>query len=216
MTIWKTAIFVCSAALIAGFAAAQFAGTQYTGEAPAPEGPLTLWYRQPAADHPFVQPAGAPAIAAATAEWVKALPIGNGRLGAMVFGGVVNERLQLNEDTLWAGGPYDPVNPDAHDALPEIRRLLFDGSYADGAKLITDKFLARPVRQMPHETIGNLQLTFPSTNAAENYRRDLNLDTAIAHVEYTSAAKSSPAPSIRSSPCGSPPASPAKSPSKRR
>ena len=60
----------------------------------------------------------------AAAEWVRALPVGNGRLGAMVFGGVVHERLQLNEDTLWAGRPYDPVNPDAKAALPEVRRLL--------------------------------------------------------------------------------------------
>ena len=104
----------------------------------------------------------------------------------MVFGGVVNERLQLNEDTLWAGGPYDPVNPDAHAALPEVRRLLFDGKYAEGAKLITDKVMAKPLAQMPYETIGNLQLTFPATNAVENYRRDLDLDTAIARVDYTS------------------------------
>ena len=104
----------------------------------------------------------------------------------MVFGGVVNERLQLNEDTLWAGGPYDPVNPDAHAALPEVRRLLFDGKYAEGAKLITDKVMAKPLAQMPYETIGNLQLTFPATSSVKNYRRDLDLDTAIARVDYTS------------------------------
>ena len=61
---------------------------------------------------------------------MRALPVGNGRLGAMVFGGVVHERLQLNEDTLWAGGPYDPVNPEAKAALPEVRRLLAAGEYA--------------------------------------------------------------------------------------
>ena len=158
---------------------------QFTGEAAPPDSPLTLWYRQPAADHPAVQPAGAPAIAAAAAEWVKALPIGNGRLGAMVFGGIVNERLQLNEDTLWAGGPYDPVNPEAHDSLPQVQRLLFDGNYAEGAKLIADKVLAKPLRQMPYEPLGNLQLTFPAADTVEKYRRDLNLDTAIARVEYT-------------------------------
>src|SRR5665213_1745830 len=94
---------------------------QFTGEAPPPEGTMTLWYREPASDHPYALPGRGPAATAATAEWVKALPVGNGRLGAMVFGGVVNERLQLNEDTLYAGGPYDPVNPAAHDALPEVR-----------------------------------------------------------------------------------------------
>jgi alpha-L-fucosidase 2 len=156
----------------------------FTGEAPPPAGALTLWYRQPAADHPYVLPVGRAAGAAATAEWDKALPVGNGRLGAMVFGGVVNERLQLNEDTLYAGGPYDNVNPEAHDALPEVRRLLFEGKYAEGAKLVTEKVLAKPLREMPYETVGNLELTFPAVTTVENYRRDLDLDTAIAHVQY--------------------------------
>jgi alpha-L-fucosidase 2 len=146
---------------------------------------LALWYREPASDHPYVQPVGNAAAAAATAEWDKALPVGNGRLGAMVFGGVTNERLQLNEDTLWAGGPYDPVNPDAHDALPEVRRLLFEGKYAEGAKIVTDKVLAKPLRQMPYQTIGNLMLTFAGANSYQDYRRDLDLDTAIAGVQYT-------------------------------
>jgi alpha-L-fucosidase 2 len=156
----------------------------FTGEAPPPSGALTLWYREPASDHPYVQPAGRAATAAATAEWDKALPVGNGRLGAMVFGGVANERLQLNEDTLYAGGPYDNVNPEAREALPEVRRLLFEGKYAEGAKLVTDKVLAKPLREMPYETVGNLELTFPAVTSVENYRRDLDLDTAIARVEY--------------------------------
>lgn len=186
MSIKKPALLISAATILAALwtVHAQTA-IQYTGEASAPDGPLTLWYRQPASDHPFVQPVDRAAIAAATAEWVKALPIGNGRLGAMIFGGVVNERLQLNEDTLWAGGPYNPDNPDAAAALPEVRRLLFADNFAAAAKLITDKVLAKPLRQMPYETIGNLQLTFPETNAVEDYRRDLNLDTALAHVEYT-------------------------------
>ena len=187
MSIQKPSILIAAAATIlaALWTVHAQTTTQYTGEASAPDGPLTLWYRQPAADHPFAQPVGAPAIAAATAEWVKALPIGNGRLGAMIFGGVANERLQLNEDTLWAGGPYNPDNPDAAAAIPEVRRLLFAANYADAAKLITDKVLAKPLRQMPYETIGNLQLTFPGASTVENYRRDLDLDTAIAHVEYS-------------------------------
>jgi alpha-L-fucosidase 2 len=190
MSLSKSISFICAATLAAAlFVHAQSSPIRFTGEALVPGGPLNLWYRQPAADHPFIQQVGAPAIAAATAEWVKALPVGNGRLGAMVFGGVINERLQLNEDTLWAGGPYDPVNPDAHDALPEVRRLLFDGKYAAGAKLITNKVMAKPLGQMPYETIGNLQLTFPANvknDSVEDYRRDLDLDTAIAFVEYTS------------------------------
>src|SRR6516162_2301204 len=73
----------------------------------AAPGPLTLWYNQPAV------------------EWVEALPVGNGRLGAMVFGGVERERLQLNEDTIWAGGPYDPANPKALETYKRARELIF-------------------------------------------------------------------------------------------
>src|SRR5690349_581893 len=76
----------------------------FSGEAPAPSSALSLWYRRPAADHPL--PVSRPSGRGADAEWVRALPVGNGRLGAMVFGGVNHERLQLNEDTLWAGRPY--------------------------------------------------------------------------------------------------------------
>ncbi len=124
------------AGLAASFAAAVTlaamqlpASPRLTGEAPPPTSLLSLWYRAPASDHALL-PTNAPRESrqAGTAEWVRALPVANGRLGAMVFGGIVHERLQLNEDTLWAGRPYDPVNPDAKDALPEVRRLLADTS----------------------------------------------------------------------------------------
>src|SRR5690349_22816627 len=78
---------------------------------------LTLWYQQPAA------------------QWVEALPIGNGRLGAMIFGGVTSERLQLNQDTLWSGAPSDWNNPRARDVLPKLRALIFAGQYADADQL---------------------------------------------------------------------------------
>ncbi len=150
----------CSAQLFA-------AEPQFTGNAPAPAEPLSLWYRQPAA------------------KWVEALAVGNGRIGAMVFGGVNRERLQLNEDTLWAGGPYDPVNPQAREALPEARRLVFEGKYPEAARLISARVMSKPLGQMPYETAGDLILTFPDSASVENYRRDLNLDTAAATVEYT-------------------------------
>src|SRR4029434_9639301 len=121
----------------------------------------------------------------AAAEWVRALPVGNGRLGAMVFGGVAHERLQLNEDTLWAGRPYDPVNPDARKAIPEVRRLLAAGLYSDAARLVSEKVLAQPLAQMPYQTLGDLILTFPETASVDNYRRELDLATATAHVSYT-------------------------------
>ena len=99
---------------------------------------LTLWYRAPATN------------------WTAALPIGNGRLGAMIFGGVTREHLQLNEDTLWAGGPYDPNNTNALAALPEVRQLIFDGKCDAAFSLISSNMMAKPVRQMPYQTVSDL------------------------------------------------------------
>ena len=140
---------------------------EFTGQAEPPAEPLSLWYRRPAR------------------QWVEALPVGNGRLGAMIFGGVVNERLQLNEDTLYGGGPYDPNNPESLAALPEVRRLVFEGRYSDAHKLISEKMMARPLRQMPYQTAGDFLLTFPEAKSIGNYRRELNIDTAVARVSYT-------------------------------
>jgi len=130
-------------------------------------GDLKLWYKQPAK------------------VWTEALPVGNGRLGAMIFGGAEREHLQLNEGTLWAGGPYAPDNTNALAALPEVRRLIFAGKYDEASKLISDKMMAVPLRQMPYEPVGDLFLDFPTNGIVENYRRDLNLDTAVASVSYT-------------------------------
>ena len=104
----------------------------------------------------------------------------------MIFGGVGREHLQLNEATLWAGGPYDPSNTNALAALPEARKLVFAGKYDEAHALISSNMMAVPLRQMPYETLGDLCLDF-GTNAApvENYRRDLDLDTAVASVSYT-------------------------------
>ena len=174
-------------AAVAIAAAAQSpASPRLAGEAAPPASVLSLWYRAPASDHPLL-PLDAPRQSrqAGTAEWVRALPVGNGRLGAMVFGGIVHERLQLNEDTLWAGRPYDPVNPDAKDALPAVRRLLAERKYPEAAKLVDAKVMSKPLAQMPYETVGDLALTFSQVDAVENYRRDLDLATATAHVSFT-------------------------------
>ena len=128
---------------------------------------LTLHYTRPAA------------------EWVEALPVGNGRLGAMVFGGIHQERLQLNEDTLWAGGPYDPANPEALAALPEVRRLIAAGDHEAAQRLTQQKLMSRPMRQMPYQTVGDLMFTFSGGEPAATYRRELNLDTAVAKTELT-------------------------------
>ena len=141
---------VLAAGLVVAVAAAQSpTAPRLVGEAAPPASALSLWYRAPASDHPLL-PLDAPRQAG-TAEWVRALPVGNGRLGAMVFGGIVHERLQLNEDTLWAGRPYDPVNPEAKDALPEVRRLIAERKYPEAAKLAGAKVMSKPLAQMPYD-----------------------------------------------------------------
>jgi alpha-L-fucosidase 2 len=127
---------------------------------------LELWYRQPAE------------------AWTEALPIGNGRLGAMVFGGVSRERLQLSEDTLWAGAPYDPANSDSLEALPEVRRLLFAGRYGEAHALAQRTMMARPLRQPSYQTVGDLMLRLSASGYCEDYRRALDLSTAIATTRY--------------------------------
>ena len=134
----------------------------------------TLWYRQPAA------------------KWEEALPVGNGRIGAMVFGGVRQERLQLNEDSLWSGAPQDADNPAALEALPKIRELLFAGKYAEAQRL-TDKTQICKGRGDKgafgsYSTLGDLEITFEGHNASpEDYRRELRLDQAIARTTYRTA-----------------------------
>ena len=138
----------------------------WSAEAGERVAPLELWYRQ------------------AAEQWTEALPIGNGRLGAMIFGGVARERLQLNEDTLYAGGPYDPSSSEALAALPRVRELINAGKYLEAQNLAEEKMMARPLRMPSYQTIGDLQLTFAPSSFAEGYRRSLDLDSALASVQY--------------------------------
>ncbi|HEX6765351.1 MAG TPA: glycoside hydrolase family 95 protein, partial [Polyangiaceae bacterium] len=151
--------------------AAPYKSPAYTGElrgsAPPPAAPLSLWYRRPAQ------------------AWVEALALGNGRLGAMVFGGINEEQLQLNEDTLWGGGPHDPSNPDALDALPRVRSLIFAGKYKEAHDLVEKRMMGKPMWQAPYQTVGSMLLKFPEQPLVEGYRRELDLDTAVARVSYT-------------------------------
>jgi len=142
-----------------------------TGRAEAPSEPLTLWYRRPAS------------------AWREALPVGNGRLGCMVFGGVARERLALNEDTVWSGAPVPvPDAPGLADRIPEVRRLLFQGRYAEAESLLWK--IIEPVSTChgqyfgSAEILGNLEIHFDGQDAASDYRRDLDLDTAIARTRF--------------------------------
>jgi alpha-L-fucosidase 2 len=116
-------------------------------------------------------------------DWLRALPIGNGRLGAMVFGNAANELLQLNEDTVWAGGPYDSSNTRGAGSLAEIRRLVFADQWSQAQNLINQTMLGNPAGQLAYQTVGNLRLAFPAGPVTQ-YARTLDLTTAIASVTY--------------------------------
>lgn len=135
-------------------------------DAPTTPGEHHLWYTNPAK------------------VWTEALPIGNGRIGAMVFGGTGQERLQLNEDTLWSGGPYDPVNPQAAQALPQVRALIAKGDYAGAQALADAAMMGRPLHQMAYQTLGDLLIDMPLGVPVGSYRRELDLDAATASTRF--------------------------------
>jgi alpha-L-fucosidase 2 len=123
------------------------------------------------------------------------LPLGNGRIGAMVFGGVDEERIVLSESSVWSGSREDSDRPDAHKVLPEIRRLLLEGKNVEAEKLVNANFTCQGkgsafanAANAPfgcYQVLGNLRLKFPaSTNAVENYRRELDLATATAKLNF--------------------------------
>jgi alpha-L-fucosidase 2 len=129
-------------------------------------GEMRLWYRQPAAN------------------WNEALPVGNGRLAAMVFGGVESERIQVNEETVWAGERRDRTNPDGARALPEVRRLLFAGKVREAEELAEKSIIAVPKRMPPYQPLGDLLLALGGEGKAEEYVRELDIDSGVARVNY--------------------------------
>ena len=128
---------------------------------------MKLWYRGPAE------------------AWLNALPVGNGRLGAMVFGGTREERLQLNELSLWSGGPRECANPEASTHLPEVRKLVFSGQYAEAQELCDRFLLGNPNSVRPYQTLGDLRLVFDGVGEPDGYRRELDLETAVSRVVFT-------------------------------
>jgi alpha-L-fucosidase 2 len=167
---------------------------EFVGEPAAPEGPLCLWYTRPAAN------------------WTEALPVGNGQVGAMVFGNISQERIQFNEHTVWTGQPHDYAHEGAVKSLPEIRRLLQESRAAlrEAIKLDPDRkskeakeldgkahklqreaedlagreFMSVPLHQMAYQPCGDLWIETPEAKAVKQYRRWLNLQTATASTEY--------------------------------
>ena len=128
---------------------------------------LKLWYNQPSGK-----------------TWENALPIGNGFLGAMVYGNVEQEIIQLNENTVWSGGPNRNDNPNALAALPEIRKMIFDGKHKDAEKLANQAFISKKSQGQMFQPVGNLNLSFVGHEMYSNYRRELNIENAISKTSY--------------------------------
>jgi alpha-L-fucosidase 2 len=114
----------------------------------------------------------------------EAFPLSNGRLAAMVHGRLEDELISLNEESLWSGSPYNPVNPKGKAALPEIRRLLLEGRYVEAQQLCGD-LLSRPLSVQDYQPMGELRLKFAVPGEATDYRRELSMDSAMARTEYT-------------------------------
>lgn len=128
---------------------------------------MTLWFDRPAND------------------WLEAFPIGNGRLGAMVFGGKSTERLQLNEESLWAGAPVDDNNPKALEYLPEIRKLLLEGKNREAKSLADQYILATPRSVRSYQTLGDLNINLGDGSGIENYKRELDMENGIVKTSYS-------------------------------
>jgi alpha-L-fucosidase 2 len=156
---------LCACLMMTGM---PFVWEEAAGAAMAPEENLSLCYRQPAKED----------------VWVEALPIGNGRLGAMIYGDVAKERLQFNEDTLWTGKPHEYQHEGAVKYLAEIRQLLADGKQGEAEKLAGREFMSQPLRQKKYLPFGDVYIEFPNSTNVSDYRRDLNLNTAVASVTY--------------------------------
>lgn len=127
---------------------------------------LSLWYKKPAT------------------VWTEALPVGNGRLGAMIYGGVEREHIQFNEETLWTGEPHDYSHKGASEYLGEIRQLLFEGKQREADQLAMKEFMSVPLRQKAYQPFGDLYIEFPSHQNYTNYCRKLDLNTAVSTVKY--------------------------------
>ena len=151
----------------AAFASLLCVSRAWGHEAPETPDPTTLvWYTHPAD------------------KWENALPLGNGRLGAMVFGRTDEEEIQLNEDTYWSGGPYSTTVRGGHEALPEIRRLIFDGQLIPAHRLFGRHLMGHPVEQQKYQSLGSLVLKLETSGEVSDYRHQLDLDKAVATTTY--------------------------------
>ncbi len=129
--------------------------------------PLILWYNKPAV------------------LWTDALPVGNGHMGAMVFGGAAHERIQFNESTVWTGEPHDYAHKSASKSLQPIRELLWAGKQKEAEALAMKEFMSEPLHQKAYQALGDLLIDMPGVENPTEYRRSLDLDTGIATTEFS-------------------------------
>ena len=129
---------------------------------------LKLWYNKPAG-----------------ATWENALPIGNGRLGAMIYGNVEKETIQLNEHTVWSGSPNRNDNPLALDSLAFIRQLIFEGKQKDAERIVNRVIITKKSHGQKFEPVGSLQLAFAGHENFSNYSRELDIERAVTKTSYT-------------------------------
>ncbi len=137
----------------------------YVGVITGQQGDLTLWYKKPATN------------------WNEALPIGNGRLAAMVFGDPAIEHFQLNEETIWAGGPHNNINDEMKNVIPELIKLLFEKKYAEAQRLSLEK-MKSPQNGMPYQPAADLFIEFPGHHNVSNYKRTLDINRAVTETSY--------------------------------
>jgi alpha-L-fucosidase 2 len=132
-----------------------------------PSPPLGLWYDKPAV------------------LWTDALPVGNGHMGAMIYGGAAHERIQFNEHTVWTGEPHDYAHKGASQSLAKIRQLLWDGKKKEAEDLAMKEFMSEPLYQKAYQAFGDLMIDTPGAENSTGYKRSLDLDTGIATTEFT-------------------------------
>jgi len=153
---------VMSLLFLSGASAADYAA----GEAARPQSEMKLWYRQP------------------SEKWLDAMPIGNGIMGAMVFGRVQEERIALNESSFWSGRPHDYNNPEAFKYFPQIRDLVVAGKFQEAEKITNEHFYGVPAGQQAYQPLADLLLNFDGNDAFSDYRRELDMKNGVAKVSY--------------------------------
>jgi alpha-L-fucosidase 2 len=159
--IWASLVWVQTAT---GWAAES--APQPASQTPQISREMVLWYSQPGE------------------KWLEAMPLGNGIVGAMVFGGVQQERIALNESTFWSGRPHDYNDPNAIQYFPKVRDLVFAGKFQEAERMADEHFYGLPAAQQAYQPLGDLLLSFDGVENAEDYRRELDMETGVAKISY--------------------------------